>query len=146
VKKLRLASVCTMEDGNAFLPGFVANYNARFAKPAANPKDLHRLMTNSDNLDEAFNWRVERTLSQALTLQYDKVMFILEPTGAAQAAIGKRVTVYDYPDGRLVIRHDGVDLPYRTFDKIRKVNQAAITENKRLGVSARPDPAEPRHA
>ena len=133
VKEPRLAGVCTMEDGNAFLPGFVANYNARFAKPAANPKDLHRLMTNSDNLDEAFNWRVERTLYQALTLQYDKVMFILEPTGAAQAAIGKRVTVYDYPDGRLVIRHDGVDLPYRTFDKIRKVNQAAITENKRLG-------------
>jgi hypothetical protein len=32
-----------------------------------------------------------------------------------------------------LIRHDGVDLPYRTFDKIRKVNQAAITENKRLG-------------
>jgi len=60
-------------------------------------------------------------------------MFILEPTEAAQAAIDKRVTVYDYPDGRLLIRHDGIDRPYRTFDKIRKVNQAAITENKRLG-------------
>ncbi len=133
VKELRLAGVGSIADGNAFLPGFLADYNARFAKPAANPKDLHRPMTDRDNLDESFTWRVERTLSQALTLQYDKVMFILEPTEAAQAAIGKRVTVYDYPDGRLVIRHDGVDLPYRTFDKIRKVNQAAITENKRLG-------------
>jgi hypothetical protein len=133
VKELRLAGVASIADGNAFLPGFLADYNARFAKPAANPKDLHRPMTDRDNLDDTFTWRVERTLSQALTLQYDKVMFILEPTEAAQAAIGKRVTVYDYPDGRLVIRHDGADLPYRTFDKIRKVNQAAITENKRLG-------------
>src|SRR5438552_9575098 len=44
-----------------------------------------------------------------------------------------RVTVIDYPDGRLVIRHNGVDLPYRTFDKRQQVNQAAIVENKRLG-------------
>jgi hypothetical protein len=41
--------------------------------------------------------------------------------------------VIDYPDGRLSIRHDGVDLPYRTFDKRPQVNQAAIVENKRLG-------------
>jgi hypothetical protein len=34
---------------------------------------------------------------------------------------------------RLVIRHNGVDLPYRTFDKRPQVNQAAIVENKRLG-------------
>ena len=45
----------------------------------------------------------------------------------------KRVTVTDYPDGRLTIRYNGVDLPYRTFDKRPQVNQAAIVENKRLG-------------
>src|SRR5437588_5343154 len=28
---------------------------------------------------------------------------------------------------------NGVDLPYRTFDKRQQVNQAAIVENKRLG-------------
>jgi hypothetical protein len=44
-----------------------------------------------------------------------------------------RVRVIDYPDGRLAIRHNGVDLPYRTFDKRPQVNQAAIVENKRLG-------------
>jgi len=41
--------------------------------------------------------------------------------------------VIDYPDGRLTIRYNGVDLPYRTFDKRLQVNQAAIVENKRLG-------------
>ncbi len=45
----------------------------------------------------------------------------------------KRVTVVDYPDGRLAIRYHGVDLPYRTFDKRPQVSQAAIVENKRLG-------------
>ena len=74
-------------------------------------------------------------MSQALTLQYDKLMFILEPSEHAKAAIGKRVTVADYPDGRLAIRYRGVELAYRTFDKIRQVSQAAIVENKQLGAA-----------
>ena len=80
-----------------------------------------------------FAWKEERRLSQALTLQYDKVIFILEPTEPAKAAIGKYVTVFDYPDGRLAIRHNGVELAYRTFDKVRQVDQDAIADNKQLG-------------
>ena len=90
-------------------------------------------MSVGDDLEDAFAWKEERTLSQALTLQYDKVIFILEPTDQAKAAIGKRVTVIDHPDGRLSIRYKGVELAYRTFDKIRQVDQGAIADNKRLG-------------
>ena len=60
-------------------------------------------------------------------------MFLLEPNATTRLLARKRVTIIDYPDGRLAIRHDGVDLPYRTFDKRPQVNQAAIVENKRLG-------------
>ena len=133
VKELRLAGACTLADGNALLPAFLADYNARFAKPPANKKDLHRPLHAGDDLEDAFAWKEERTLSQALTLQYDKVIFILEPSEQATAAIGKRVTVVDYPDGRLSIRYKGVDLAYRTFDKLRQVDQGAIADNKRLG-------------
>ena len=38
-----------------------------------------------------------------------------------------------YPDGRLSICYNGVELAYRTFDKIRQVDQGAIADNKRLG-------------
>jgi hypothetical protein len=133
VKELRLAGACTLADGNALLPAFLADYNARFAKPPANKKDLHRPLHAGDDLEDAFAWKEERTLSQALTLQYDKVIFILEASEQATAAIGKRVTVVDYPDGRLSIRYKGVDLAYRTFDKLRQVDQGAIADNKRLG-------------
>ena len=98
-----------------------------------NKKDLHRPLRAGDDLEDAFAWKEERTVSQALTLQYDKVIFILEPTEQAKAAIGKRVTVADYPDGRLAIRYNGVELAYRTFDKLRQVDQGAIADNKRLG-------------
>jgi hypothetical protein len=133
VKELRLAGVATLAAGNALLPAFIADYNVRFAKPPANKKDLHRPLHARDDLEDAFAWKEERTLSQALTLQYDKVIFILEPSEPAKAAIGKRVTVVDYPNGRLSIRYGGAELAYRTFDKVRQVDQGAIADNKRLG-------------
>ena len=92
-------------------------------------------MRAGDDLDDAFAWKEERTLSRALTLQYDKILFVLEPVEQATAAIGERVTVVDHPDGRLSIRYRGVELAYRTFDKIRQVDQGAIIENKRLGAA-----------
>src|ERR1700723_4510300 len=125
VKKLRAAGVSTMEDGNAFLPSFMADYNARFAKAPFNDKDLHRPMQPRDRLDEAFTWRAERTLSQSLTLQYDNILFMIEPSEFAQAAIGRRVEVVDFPDGRLEVRYKGRSMPYRTFDKLRRVTEAA---------------------
>ena len=135
VKELRLAGAATLAEGNTLLPAFMVDYNARFAKPPANQKNLHRPLRAGDDLDDAFAWKEERTLSQALTLQYDKVLFILEPTDQAKAAVGKRVRVVDYPDGRLAIRYKGIELAYHTFDKLRQVSQASIVENKQLGAA-----------
>jgi hypothetical protein len=72
-----------------------------------------------DDLAEASAWKEERTLSRALTLQYDKVIFILEPSDQAKAAIGKRMTVIDHPDGRLSIRYRGDERAHRIFDNVR---------------------------
>jgi hypothetical protein len=67
VKELRLAGASSLAEGNALLPGFMADYNTRFAKPPANGKDLHRPLRASDDLEDAFAWKEERTLSRALT-------------------------------------------------------------------------------
>src|SRR5215475_14170690 len=133
VKELRLRGIDTVAAGNAFLPTFMADYNARFAKPPFDERDLHRPLAGDDDLDDAFAWKEDRTVSKNLTLQYDQVLFILEPNEITRSLACKRVMVLDYPDGRFAIRHNGVDLPYRTFDKRPQVNLAAIVENKRLG-------------
>ena len=41
----------------------------------------------------------------------------------------------NYPDGRFAVRHEGVALPFRVFDKIQTVAPGAIVENKRLGAA-----------
>jgi len=93
---------------------------------------VHRSLTSQDDLDGSFAWRVERTVTQSLTVQYDRVLFILEPNEITRALPCKKVTVYDFPDGRIEVRHQGLALPCRTFDRITRVDQGGIVENKQL--------------
>src|SRR4051794_15500793 len=67
IRERYLAGASCLAEGNALLPSFMADYNARFAKPPANGKDLHRPLREEDNLEDAFAWKEERTLSRALT-------------------------------------------------------------------------------
>ena len=130
VKEMRLLGISSRQCVPAGIHG---RLQRRFAKPPFGDRDLHRSCADHDDLDDAFAWKEERSVSVNLTLQYDQVMFILEPNAITRSLARKRVMVIDYPDGRLAIRHNGVDLPYRAFDKRQRVNQAAIVENKRLG-------------
>jgi hypothetical protein len=132
VKAMRLEGIATIAEANAFLPGYMARHNARFAKPAFDPRDLHRPLALHDDLRAEMVWREHRTVTAALTLHYNKALFILDPTEISRPLAGKRVEVCEYPDGRLEIRHGVHTLPYRMFDKIGQVNQAAIVDNKHL--------------
>ncbi|MFD0917984.1 ISNCY family transposase [Pseudahrensia aquimaris] len=133
VKELRLRNISSIKDANAYMSEFMADYNARFGKAPRNDKDMHRPFSEHDSLDGAMCHKEFRTLSHTLTLRYDKVLFIIEPSDFTTGLARKRVTICDYPDGRLEIQYDGVTLPYRTFDKVQSVNRAEVVENKRLG-------------
>src|SRR5258708_38494155 len=102
----------------------MADHNARFGKAPANPKDLHRPLGARDDLGEAFTWRETRTITQALTLHYDRMVYVLDQTPQALAAATKMAEAVEYPDGRIVVRHGGADLPYRLFRHNRRVRQA----------------------
>jgi len=133
VKELRLAGVSTPEAANAWLPGFVEDYNQRFGRAPLNAKDLHRPLSGQDNPDEALAWREMRTVTANLTLHYDRMMLLLDPTPHARGLARKQVEVVNYPDGQFAVRHEGEALPFRVFDKIATVAPGAVVENKRLG-------------
>ena len=71
-------------------------------------------------------------MTHDLTLHYDRMMLILDPTPLARGLVRKKVEVVNYPDGRFAVRCNGVSLPFRVFDKIRTVEPGTIVENKRL--------------
>src|SRR5436305_420669 len=135
VKAMRLAGISSIDEANAFLPSYVARHNARFACAPADPHDVHRPLAAHENVEAEMVWREERTVTASLALHFNKAMFILEPTPLTRSLARKRVHVCEYPDGRIEIRHGERVLPYRVFDKMRQVNQAAIVDNKQLGAA-----------
>lgn len=132
VKAMRLEGISTIAQANAFLPDYMARHNQRFAKEPFDLRDLHRPLAAHEDLRAEMVWREWRSVTSALTLHYNKALFILEPTPVSRSLVRKRVEVCEFPDGTLEIRHEGTSLPYRMFDKIREVNQASIVENKHL--------------
>jgi hypothetical protein len=118
VKAMWLNRINAIDQANAFLPSYMAQHNQRFAKAPFDPRDLHRPLAIHENLEAEMVWREQRTVTGALTLHYNKAMFILGPTPVAQGLARKKVDVCEYPDGRLEIQHEGGVLPYRVFDKM----------------------------
>ncbi|MBB3349690.1 ISNCY family transposase [Sphingomonas sp. BK069] len=135
VKAMRLAGISSIDEANTFLPSYVARHNAHFACAPADPRDVHRPLAAHENVEAEMVWREERTVTASLALHYNKAMFNLEPTPLTRSLARKRVHVCEYPDGRIEIRHGERVLPYRVFDKMRRVNQAAIVDNKHLGAA-----------
>ena len=133
VKELRLKGISTIEDANRFLPTFMKQYNRKFGKPPKSDYNAHRPLQANDNLKEIFCWQEPRTLTKALTVQYDKVVYLIEDCVETRKLANKRVMVHDYSDGSIKIAYDGYALPYRVFDKLQRVEQGAIVEHKGLG-------------
>jgi hypothetical protein len=74
----------------------------------------------------------ERTVTHNLTLHYDRMMLILDPTPLARSLVRKKVEVVNYPDGRFAVQFNGTALSFRVFDKIQTVQPGAIVDNKHL--------------
>ncbi|BDB24309.1 transposase [Cupriavidus sp. TA19] len=133
VKELRLRGISTMDAANAFAAHFIADFNARFAKVPRSDFDAHRPLRGDEDLERIFSWREWRKVSASLTLQYDKVLYLLEDRPEHRRLVHRYLEVAEYPDGRIELWADGASLPYTTFDKLAEVDQGAIVENKRLG-------------
>jgi hypothetical protein len=133
VKELRLADICNIDAGNAFLPKFLERYNERFAVRAIRAEDLHRpLNVVAGRLNDILCHREQRHVSEQLTMSYARKQIILDRNDVSEGLGGKYVDLYDFPDGRLEVRWKGQVLPYRVFSKDQRVSHTAIVENKRL--------------
>jgi hypothetical protein len=133
VKDLRLAGINNMDDGNAFLSGFMERNNARFAIAPTRPDNLHRPVNlGLDRLKEILCKREQRCVGAQLTFSFERQRIMLEETEVTRGLVGRYVETYAYADGRLEVRWKGHSLPYRVFDNDQRVTHAAVTENKRL--------------
>jgi len=132
VKELRLRGISTREAANAYAPSFIADFNRRFGKPPRSDYDAHRPLHADEDLRQILAYRVPRKVSHALTVQYDRVMYLLADSPASRSQVHEYVEVVEYPDGVIEVQAKGVALPYRQYDRITRIDQGAEVENKRL--------------
>lgn len=134
IKEMRLQNISTIEEANRFAPSFIETYNRKFGKMPVNPRNAHRDLLPHEKLEETFCWQEERTLSNNLTFQYNKILYLVEDTPAHRKIARKRVTVYDYADGSIEVRYEGKPLPYSVLhDRLQRFDQGEVVDNKRLG-------------
>ena len=133
IKEMRIAGISSMEDGNAFLEGFMNRFNAKFAKAPTCPDNLHRALNiEPSRFDEVVCLRDKRCVSRDLTLKYDHKRIKLEVNDLTRGLVGKYIDVYEMADGRFQVRVNGIAASFSIINPERRVTHAAIAGNKYL--------------
>lgn len=116
LKEMRLAGISSIEQGNAFLVGYLPVFNRRFAKRPRQSDNAHRpLLHSAQELDLIFSIHHQRTLSKNLSLQFKKVLYNIQTEGIGYALRGAKVTVCEAFNGTITLLRNGKALPYSTL-------------------------------
>lgn len=130
VKELRLAGVSGMEQGNAWLPGFIQAYNGRFAVEPRVAIDAHvRYRGKPAVLERILALHETRRLSQNLSCQFHRHILQVRAPGYERRLSGARVTLVTYPDGHFEMDWGTQSLAFKTHPRIALQPPCADSKN-----------------
>jgi len=133
IKEMRLEGISTIEQANAFLPGFFEKHNKRFRKESANPEDAHRAMRQKDDLERIFARRATRKLSKDLTFQHHGILYLVE-TKTPNRLRYTSVDVLWRENEPIEVEHEGKKLKYKIWEE--KIYEQPLTlDAKEIGVA-----------
>jgi hypothetical protein len=135
VKEMRLRGITTTEDANRYLEEYRLDHNRRFARLPKDPQDAHAPLGNAD-IDILLVYTETRKVFKDLSINYNKHKLILDNSENSRKVIGQRVTIALRLDGTIDVVHGDICLPYRKFDKIRRVgDEPEVVDHKRLNAA-----------
>jgi transposase len=135
-KELRLRGISSMAEANAYLPEFIAEYNARFAVPARCAESAHRPLQTGEDLDRVLALCERRTLSKNLTLSYNNVVYQIQTKRAAYTMRNAHVEVRETSTGEITIEYKGRPLDYGVHREQER-HQARVVPSKLLQLGRR---------
>lgn len=112
-KELRLAGITTPEGANAFLPGFIERYNARFAKAPQDPESAWVALPAELDLNYYFALRETRKVRSDHCISFSGQILQLLPDPKGPSLVDKTVTVHIVPEGDVHLYHDRHPVAYR---------------------------------
>ena len=110
IKAMRIDGVSDMKAANAYAPRYIEAHNARFARAAANPKELHRPLEAHHDVTSAMCMKTTRKVTNNLDLRYEGHLLTLDPAVCEDgfdpySLVHARVDVLGHPDGQLDVQY-----------------------------------------
>lgn len=112
VKELRLADIASIPAAHAYLPTFLAAFNQRFAVRPQSPTNVHRPLSDQDDLTRSLTLQTARVLSKNLTLQYNNVVYQIQTSCPSYALRHAQVMVREDCTGGIRLEYQGRPLGY----------------------------------
>ena len=112
-KELRLAGHTTLEAANAYLPGFIARYNERFAHPAEDPASSWVPLPEDLDTNYYFARRESRKVRADNCISFAGKTLQLLPDPKAPSLVRQQVTVHIVPEGGIYLYHGKRPIAHR---------------------------------
>ena len=113
VKEMRLAGICTMEEANRFLSGYLEAHNERFSVAAESSRDAHRKLQPSHDLRSILATSESRKLSKNLGFSYEGKLYQVDEPKLVNRLRNQRVEIRTtYDQEVLVVSSWGQELNY----------------------------------
>jgi hypothetical protein len=125
VCELRLKHISTIEEANAYLPEFIADYNTKYGKAPASPFNAHRNLNSEQELKYILCFKHIRKITKHLEISYKGKIYQLEEKHYGLKK-GK-VEIVETLDGELLFKHNGVKLKASIF--IDRPKEQEINKN-----------------
>ena len=140
-KELRLAGITTLEGANAFLPGFIQGYNARFAKAPQDPNSAWAPLPAE--LDPAYYFAVResRKVRADHCISFSGQLLQLVPDPKGPSLVDESVTVHIVPEGDIYLYHNRPPVAYQPVPAPEAVPPKPIRKGVR-----QPKPTDPKAA
>lgn len=146
VKEMRLQGIDDQASANAWLPGYVREFNRRFGLPPAVAHDAHvPYLGQPEQLRRILSLQTTRSLSKNLSCQHEGVAFLVKTASSGLSLRGAKVRVHQHYDGRTELRWQGRALAFERMERPeRRARQAPPADGKQVNtlvdsiIAARP--------
>lgn len=147
---LRLAGLTTITPANAFLPGFLKAYNARFATPAAVPEPVWGKPPRRAARERILSLCYPAKVGNDNALRLDGMVLDIPPGPAKRSYAQERVEVRQLLDGRWRVYHrdrviaeaPATEIAELTRTRRRRKGTPAAHDDVWVFLASKPSPAE----
>lgn len=133
IKEMRLRNICTIHDANAYIPEFMASYNAKFSVEPARPTDAHRKVQHtSQTLDRVLSKHYKRKLTKNLEFSFNSNLYKTKRPDAGRRYRYAEIDVFESTRGELTVLCKDEILEFEQLHK--DIKPPVIVDRKGLDV------------